>query len=168
MVYCIDTSALIFLKSEYSYDVFPPLWDELIINLVSEKRLFASFEVKEDLEKIDDDLIKWIKKNCNQMFVPTTTEIMKRVKEIQNRFKNLVDPYKPSKNLSDPFVIAIALESVKIIPMAKSINDVLVITYEKKSGDLKGPKMPDICQAYGLRVGRLIDMFKFENYVMGQ
>jgi hypothetical protein len=43
----------------------------------------------------------------------------------------------------------------------------MVITYEKFTGNLRGPKMPDICKYYGLKVGRLIDIFKNEGWKIG-
>jgi len=166
VIYCIDTSALIDLDRDYSEEVFPPLWENLI-NLVNESRLIAAEEVKEDLKRGDDTLYNWIIQHCSQMFIPTNTEIMNQVVKITNRFSNLIDENKPSKNQADPFVIALALEVLNRYSHISPNTKIMVITHEKFTGNLNGPKMPDICRFYDLKVGKLIDIFKTEGWRIG-
>lgn len=167
VIYNIDTSALIDLDKYYSYEVFPSLWDNFIINLVNEGRLIATEEVKEDLKRVDDDLYNWIMQRCSQIFIPTNLEIMNRVNEIINRFPNLIDKDKPGKNQADPFVIALALEVPNICSIFNQGAEIMVVTHEKFTGNLSGPKMPDICRFYGLKVGKLINIFKTEEWRIG-
>jgi hypothetical protein len=167
MIYCIDTSALINLDREYSYEVFPSLWDDFITHLVEEGRLIATEEVKEDLKKRDDELFNWVMKHCDMMFIKTNTLVMERVRLILAQFKNFINPEKPDKNFSDPFVIALALEAQNILPYVDGETEIMVITYERFTGNLHGPKMPDICKYYGLKVGKLIDIFKVEGWKIG-
>lgn len=174
MIYSVDTSALIELDRTYSYDVFPPLWDIHIINLVKSGRFLASEEVKDELKSGDDWLYRWLMSNCSEMFVLSTTQIGNKLTQIMNRFPNFGNIEKPSKNHSDPFVVALALEIPNLSNLfpdlfheAKSIDDVMVITYENATGDLNGPKIPDICKEIGIRIGKLIDVFKLENIVIG-
>ncbi len=168
MIYSIDTSALIDLDRYYPYDVFPSLWDEHIVNLVNERRLIATEEVKEELEKGDDKLYKWLTNNCKSMFIKTNKPIMNRVIEIVTQFKNIVNPDKPDKNHADPFVIALAFEFPNIYPNIFGNHQMAVVSHEKFTGNLKGPKIPDICREYKIRVLKLIDIFKTEGWKIGK
>ncbi len=167
MLYCIDTSAFIKLDRDYSRDVFPSLWDNYILELISEGRLFASEEVKEELKRKDDDLFKWISTHGADVFVKTGITIMNRVTEIMGKFPNLINPNNPTHNLADPFVIALALETANVFPGVGPGEETMVVTYENYTGDIKGPKMPDICKYYQLKVGKLIDIFKTEGWRIG-
>jgi hypothetical protein len=166
MVYSIDTSALVFLDREYSYDVFRPLWDKRIIGLVNEGRLIASEEVKEELKNGDDWLYHWLKDNCDGMFVKTNTEIMNRVADVMTNYPNFGAAQKPSKNFADPFVLALAIEAPNIFPAVCQGSECVVVTYEQKSGNIRGPKLPDVCQACKVRAVKLIDVFKAEGWRM--
>jgi hypothetical protein len=166
MVYCIDTSALVFLDRQYAYEVFPSLWEDLLVGLVQQGRLIASDEVKEELKRGDDELYKWLMTHCRQMFIPSDTIIMNRMVQILSEFTNWINPEKPSKNQADPFVVALALEAQNVCPSAAQ-HEIMVVTYENFTGNLAGPKMPDICRYYGLRVGKLIDVFRAERWRIG-
>jgi hypothetical protein len=163
----MDTSAFISLDRDYSRDVFPSLWENYILDLVNEGRMFATEEVKEELKMKDDDLYKWLSTNCSNIYIKTNLTIMTRVKEIMKKFPNLINPDNPTHNQADPFVIALALEAANILPGIKPADDVMVVTYENFTGDLKGPKMPDICKQYQLKVGKLIEIFKSEGWKIG-
>lgn len=164
LIYSIDTSALIFLDREYSYDVFPALWDNHIIGLIEEGRLIASEEVKEELKRGDDELYDWISNNCSQMFIKTNDVIMSQVAQLLVQYPNLVNSDKPSKDQADPFVIALAIEAPNICEEVCDEPDCVVVTYEQKTGNMNGPKMPDVCQACQIKVIKLIDIFKYEGW----
>lgn len=163
----MDTTAFIRLDRDYSHDVFPSLWDDFIIGLVNEGRLISTEEAKEELKRKDDELFKWVTGHCSKAFVKTETRIMNRVKEIMGRFPNLINPNNPTHNQADPFVIALALETQNVLPDIGKDEETMVITYEKYTGNLHGPKMPDICKYYNLKVGKLIDIFKTEGWRIG-
>jgi DNA-directed RNA polymerase subunit H (RpoH/RPB5) len=167
MIYCLDTSAFIRLDRDYSREVFPSLWDDFIIGLVNEERLIATEEVKEELKRKDDELFKWVKEHCSKTFIKTDTIVMNRVKEIMERFPNLINPNNPTHNQADPFVIALALETGNVLSDIDRDSETMVITYEKYTGNLNGPRLPDICKYYNLKVGKLIDIFKAEGWRIG-
>lgn len=167
MIYCMDTSAFISLDKDYPFEVFPSLWDEFIIGLVKEQRLISPDEVKEELKRKDNELLRWVTKHCSSVFIKPGIKIMERVKEIMDIFPNLINENSPRHNQADPFVIALALETRKALPGTLKDLEVMVITYEKFTGNLQGPKMPDICKYYELGVGRLIDIFKNEGWKIG-
>lgn len=163
----MDTSAFIALDKDYPFEVFPSLWDEFIIRLVNERRLISPDEVKEELKRKDNELLRWVTKHCCSVFIKPDIKIMERVKDIMDIFPNLINENSPSHNQADPFVIASALETRDAPPGILMNPEVMVITYEKFTGNLQGPKMPDICKYYGLKVGRLIDIFKNEGWKIG-
>jgi hypothetical protein len=167
MIYCMDTSAFISLDKDYPFEVFPSLWNEFIIGLVEEQRLISPDEVKEELKRKDNELLRWVMKHCDSAFIKSDIKIIERVKEIMEIFPNLINENNPTHNQADPFVIALALETRDVLPGTLKYSEVMVITYEKFTGNLQGPKMPDICKYYGLGVGRLIDIFKNEGWKIG-
>jgi hypothetical protein len=174
MIYSVDTSALIELDNTYSYEVFPSLWDIHIINIAKSGKFLSSEEVKDDLKRGDDWLYQWLMNNCSEIFVPSTTQIGFRLTKIMNQFPNFGNVEKPNKNYSDPFVVALALDIPNLSSLfpdlfheARSIEDVMVITYENATGNLNGPRIPDICKELGIRIGKLIDVFKQEKIVIG-
>lgn len=116
MIYCIDTSALIDLDRLYPKEVFPSLWEKHIVEIVEEGRFISPHEVREELERKDDDLWNWIKSNCKNLFLRDSQPVIDRVAELQTRFEGWVNPENPQKNMADPFVVALALEAHNIIP----------------------------------------------------
>ena len=101
-IYSIDTSALLDAWVRwYPPDLFPKLWEN-IETLISEQRIFATEEVLVELEKKDDDIFKWAKKQ--KMFYPLTTEIQTFVSQILTKYPRLVDSRR-ERSQADPFVI---------------------------------------------------------------
>ena len=82
--YCIDTSALIDLKWVYPWVTFPTLWEK-IGNLIKQGRLIAPQQVLKEIEKKDDELLKWLKKHkkmfkmLNQQQVDTAKDILSKL-----------------------------------------------------------------------------------------
>jgi len=147
--YCIDTSALIDLKKEYPQDIFPSVWKDLE-NLISNGLLIAPRQVLEELKKIEDELLKWVRKRKG-MFRELNINQIKDVKDILNRFPKLVDADKPGPH-ADPFVIALALT-----------ESCTVITSEH-SGTPDKPKIPDVCAHYGVKCLSLLEFFREQGW----
>lgn len=105
--YCIDTNALIDLwRRKYAPDVFPSLWEK-IESLISQGELIAPLEVLRELEKQDDELLKWAKAHKG-IFRDLDYEQQLRVRNILKEFPRLVDENKETPE-ADPFVIALAM-----------------------------------------------------------
>ena len=105
--YCIDTNALIDLwRRFYPLDIFPSLWKDLEA-LIPEDYLIAPREVLNELEKWDDELLKWAK-NHKKMFKDLDYDQMQQVTKVLKDFPSLVDPDKTTPD-ADPFVIALAI-----------------------------------------------------------
>jgi hypothetical protein len=144
-MYCIDTSALVDGWTRYyPPDVFPQLWTKLEA-LVNDKRVVAPDEVLRELSKKEDDLFKWAKKN-DTLFLPLDSAIQAATQDILAVFPRLVDSER-DRSTADPFVIAVA-----------RVHTYCVVTGEKNSGNLKRPKIPNVCDHFNVRY---INMLQF-------
>lgn len=160
IIYCIDTSALIDLKRLYPSDVFPTLWEKLG-KLIKQGRLIAPREVLKEIEKKDDELLRWVKKH-KSMFKDLNQEQVEVVKEIQQKFPALVDHAKEIPE-ADPFVIALAIVESKKIRESLFEGQCMVVTQEKPSRGGK-PRIPDVCQHYGIDWMPVGELFKKEQW----
>ncbi len=143
-VYCVDSDSMIELADRYPRRTFRGLWASME-TLCTAGSLRSSDEVLAELRKKDDDLYRWARER-KELWVPSDASIQQRVTEVVGRFKNWVNPL-TGKNRADPFVLAVALQ------LGAS-----VVTQENPTGRPGGPKLPDVCQAYGLRAMKLLDM----------
>jgi len=57
------------------------------------------------------------------------------------------------KSQADPFVIALA-----------KARDAMVVTAESPTGNLRGPKIPDVCRAEGIEWGSFVEVLKREGW----
>lgn len=136
-VYSIDTSALVDWWVRY----YPPKnfggLVPRIEDLISEGRLRASREVRDELEKHSDELFAWAKKQPD-LFVESDEKIQTVVRDLMRQYYN---PARPEKGISgaDPFVIGLA---ATMKPQA-----CIVVTAEK-SGSIENPKIPWVCDHY--------------------
>jgi hypothetical protein len=148
--YCIDTNALIDLwRRFYPSDIFPSLWKDLE-DLVSKDCLIAPREVFNELEKWDDELLKWAKKH-KKMFKDLDNDQLQQVGKILKDFPNLIDPNKTTPD-ADPFVIGLAIS-----------RDWKVITSEKPSAGGR-PKIPDVCKKYNMKCISLLEFFREQKW----
>ena len=158
--YCTDTSALIELHATYGSDVFVSLWQN-VAELVKEGRLIAPREVLREIEKKDDDLLKWVK-NHRKIFREEEIEQIQSAQEILSDFPNLIDPAKETPD-ADPFVIALAIiENTKRQDFLFK-GQCIVVTQEKPSRRSR-PKIPDVCQHYGIECISVAGLFRKEGW----
>ena len=150
MSYSVDTSALMNgWTKHYPPDVFETVW-ERIAGLIEEGRFLAPDEVLRELEKQEDDLHKWAKAR-SKMFLPLEQAIQQRAGAIANQFKSLVQTKTVMGGSADPFVIALAVE-----------RNLIVVTDEQRRP--KNPRIPDVCDALGVRCIPLVQLFREEGW----
>lgn len=148
----VDTSALVNgWQKYYPPDAFPSLWEKLG-ELFDQEWLVATEEVKHELEKKDDELLKWAKARP-KMFVSIDCMIQVAVKEILANHPRLLDT-KKNRSGADPFVIA----------LAKVCNG-RVLTDERSSNSTKNPRIPDVCSSMGIPCIRLLDLIREKQWV---
>lgn len=79
--------------------------------------------------------------NARDLCAHSTQEIQDIVKMVADKYPNLRRAGPSSKNLADPIVIA----------MAQHFS-CAVVTHERATGNLNGPRIPDVCRDMGIRV----------------
>src|SRR6266496_4270053 len=147
MPFCADTSAWMDgWQRYYPQDVFPSLWAKLE-EPISSGQIVSSEEVYVELKKKADDLHDWIKGHKN-MLVPLSEQIQRRSSELLIEYPRLVDTLR-GRSMADPFVIATALELGAV-----------VVTGEILTGKLDKPRIPDVCQAKGVRWITFLQMIR--------
>jgi predicted nuclease of predicted toxin-antitoxin system len=146
-VYVIDTSALLdgWIRY-YPADVFPSLWSQLE-EMIKTGELVSPDEVLLELGQKDDEIRKWAKANST-MFVPLDEDIQNATQEILIQFPRLVGAMK-DRNRADPFVIALA-----------KVKDAIVVTGEKSSGTGDRPRIPNVCDHFGISHRTLLQLIR--------
>jgi len=138
--YCLDTNAFIEpWHRRYPIDVFPGFWDHLV-ELIDEGFVLSPDEVRREIEKLDDDLLAWLKKRCSGLFRPLDNRVQEALQDMYQRYEpsqRLVDSNK-GRSIADPWVIA------------QAIADGAIVVTEETPGSTKRQKIPDVCD--GLNV----------------
>ena len=109
MIYCLDTSALLFMADTYSADTFPDVWKQLA-ELVDSEVLMAPREVRRELEKKEDNgALSWVKVNST-LLRDLDADQSRVASEIVSspRFHGLIDLDAELPD-ADPFVVALAV-----------------------------------------------------------
>ena len=152
MIYCIDTSSLVDWSDYYPPDVFPTLWDKLDW-LIAEGRLISSKEVLLELKRQDDDLYRWAASR-HSTFIEPDSDTQKCLGDIMARFPTFAPDTTPDGVWADPYLIA----------MAKT-KGYMLVTGEKSAGKgAKHPKIPNVCDAAGVRWCSLLEFIRLEKW----
>jgi len=145
--YCLDSSFLINgWHKHYRLDVFPSLW-RLLEKMIVERQAFFCEEVLVELEEQDDALLEWAIQRKGAFRRPNA-DVIQECKRVMARFPNLAAK-SGSRNSADPWVIALA-----------AAEGAAVVTGEAPAPSqraTKPPKIPDICDAFGIAWLRPID-----------
>jgi hypothetical protein len=108
-IYCLDTSALLFMADTYSVDVFPDVWEQLA-ELVTDDVIMAPREVRRELEKKEENgALSWVKANST-LLRELDADQSRIVGEIVSspQFHGLIDLDAEFPD-ADPFVVALAV-----------------------------------------------------------
>ena len=126
-------------------------YNQYIEKLIEQDNLKATEEVLFELEKKEDDVYNWAK-NQSEFFLPLSLDIQISVQEILSAFPTLVDSRR-DRSQADPFVIALA--RVKKCP---------VVTGEKSSGTSRRPRIPNVCEYFGVKYMNIIDFIREQQW----
>lgn len=121
----------------YPHEAFPSLWKQMEV-LVAGGELIAPDDVLEELKKKEDDLSKWAKGQKN-LFHTLDADTQVALREVMAQFPRLVNTQK-DRSTADPVVIALA-----------RVKSFAVITGEKAAGTNERPRIPNVCDFYGVR-----------------
>lgn len=132
--------------------LFPSLW-ERFDDLIKSGNIIATEEVLIELERKDDDVHRWALER-RQMFVPMYGNIQQAAISILAKYPRLIDNRK-NRSSADPFVIALA---------QAQREDCAVVTYETHSNSPDRPRIPDVCDALGIRCINVSELIQEEGW----
>lgn len=151
MKYCLDTSALVEpWQRHYPHDLFEPVW-EALGDLIVAGHVRAPVEVRRELERQSDGLLKWAN-GWEGLFEDVDEAQLKASKEIVNKYPSLVKP-NSTKSQADPFVIALA-----------EVRGVAVITYETRAKKNEAPKIPNVCEDRKIKMVTFVELLRAEGF----
>ena len=132
--YSFDSSAFIEpLRRHHKRKVFPSLWDK-IDTLIKDGSIVAADFVKTELSRKDDEIYKYVK-SMDGLFIPFDEDQRLHLDQIMRRFPKWI-PVDSTRNVGDPFVIALAKQS-----------NLTVVTYEQV-GSESDVRIPYACRTF--------------------
>lgn len=156
LIYSLDTSALIDgIERFYPVRNFPQFWARMD-DLITEGRLQVSEEAWSEAIAADAPVREW----CEEAGADRQRAIYLTSVRVADIVGAIVSTYpqwavQGGKNGADPFVIAIA-----------EVESGMVISGEINGGPAK-PKIPYVCGQRGTPHGRLVDLIRTEDWVIG-
>lgn len=144
--YCIDTSSLLQAKFSYPPDTFTSLWDRLD-RMIDDGELLAPEDVLRELARKDEDLHAWAKQRP-RLFYEIDSALQLEVAAVLASFPRLVDSTR-SRSMCDPWIIGLA-----------KVTGRTVVTEERLSTKPEIPRIPDVCDHYGIRRINLLGMIR--------
>lgn len=159
LIYSMDTSGWTSLKRGYPLINFPSLWRNISL-LANNKRLVSPYEVYIELEKQDDELLKWVKQR-KELFLRLDEEQVALGLQIVADFPTLVNPMKQTPD-ADPFVVALAILQKK---RAMMLGDECVVVSTEKRGSSQKYKIPDVCAHFGIKHFSILDVIAEEGWI---
>ena len=131
----------------YSYKSHRAYWNDFIIKEIKNNNLIVLEDVYFELERIDDNLLKWFKEEkINKKLTRTDEDLTRRVSQLLEKYPKLINS-QTGRSVADPFLIEYAKR-----------EDITLITLEEKSGKIDKPKIPDICEKEDVKC---IDLYKY-------
>jgi hypothetical protein len=127
--------------------------------LAKNSRLISPHEVYAELEKQDDELLKWAKLH-KEPFKKLDDEQVAVGLQIVADFPTLVNPLKQTPD-ADPFVISLAIVQRK---RSTLLGDECVVVSAEKRGSPQKYKIPDVCAHFGIRHFSILDVIAEEGW----
>jgi hypothetical protein len=126
-------------------DVWPTFWTK-ITKMINSGYIFSSVEVKEEINKGNDELTVWLKNNAPQnFFISLTPKVIEKYQETQdwarkeNRYTEAA--LKTFADVADAYLVATA-----------AANKMTLVTYEESNPQAKKRVLiPDVCNGLGVR-----------------
>ena len=132
--YCLDTNVFIEPWKRYYSPQFTKGYWKLLKQYGKKDIIFATMEVKNEITKIDDDLLQWVK--TSDLFRDPDESVQTNLRKIMSKYPRLVDNAR-GRSMADPWVIAHAQSEDATVVTT-------VVTTEQKAP--KKIKIPDVCE----------------------
>lgn len=156
MKYSLDTSVIIDAWRRYPIYNFPAVWKKLE-SLARDGQIKISVVVMAEIKEsygTKHDVRQWFKERESIFIRKLDDAFQQETKRLINTYNNF--GLSTGKNEADPYVVALAI-----------IEDCDVVTHEKPSNDMNGPKIPDICREEEITYISFTDIIVNENWVIG-
>jgi NAD(P)H-hydrate repair Nnr-like enzyme with NAD(P)H-hydrate epimerase domain len=108
--------------------------------------------VRDELSAREDEVCTWAKAQLD-LFVTLTPDVQRAVREVLTQHQRIIG-VGSGRSGADPFVIALAV-----------VNRGVVVTEETASRNLTKPKIPDVCDAMGVRHLTLLGFVQEQGWV---
>jgi Domain of unknown function (DUF4411) len=161
-IYICDTGVFIQAAKFYPRDAVAPLWEALEL-LIQAGRLIAPEQVYEELHQQSDELTAWADLH-EQLFRPTDILIIEEVKVVLREFSDLGEVLSTQGPAADPWVVALArMEKARQEQQLWGVP-CMVLTQEKRytQKTQAKPRIPMVCDHYGIECGELLDLIRLE------
>lgn len=154
MTYLLDTNIFITAKHELPMDIYPSFWQALA-RLAAQGDFRSIKKVEDEIRKGKDELVDWIDNNLpKDFFIKENNDTLVSLTTV-SQWAMANPTYTPKAknefaNVADSWIIAEALS-----------QSVTVVTYETPDPMCrKRVKIPDVCNAVGVRCCNLNDVFR--------
>jgi len=154
VLYVLDTSALIDAwRKWYSPHSIPTFWTRLE-QLGADGLAAIPDAVLLELSDQDDDVYRWVREREERLVCESDERVQEIVARISADYPAYRNTAPGGKNFADPFVIATAKH-----------NGCAVVTHERATGDMNGPRMPDVCRAEQIRPLQMYELVQLAAWV---
>ena len=148
--YSFDTSAFINGRRDMLRPTFlPGLW-ERVESMIAAGSIRSVDEVERELSQQDDEIHRWAKAQAG-LFVPIEVDVQRETRNILAEHPKLVG-IGSGRSGADPFVVA----------LGRARADVVVTEETRRS--IERPKIPDVCDAIGVRCIGLVDFVEEQGW----
>ncbi|MEW6065151.1 MAG: DUF4411 family protein [Bacillota bacterium] len=144
--YVLDTNVFINMQRHHPLDVFGSLWTKMA-DIIDAGIVISCDEVFDELSIGNDSLLQWARQRKGA-FISSGPNIQRMVREILQKYPTLVTGSRKS-NGADPFVIALA-----------KLKNCTLVSDETRAGDGQPVKIPNVCDAYGVRLIKFVDFLR--------
>lgn len=143
-IYSFDTSVIINGRRDLlPPNVFLSPWAR-IEDMIANGDIRCTDVVRDELVRRDDDACSWAKAQ-DGLFLPLSEELQLKSAAVLGAHPRLAGKG-GGRNMADPFVIGLAMTFVGGV----------VVTEETLSGNLDKPRIPDVCNALGVKWVNLV------------
>jgi|SRR5665648_232556 len=152
MRYSFDTSSLLNGQRDLLPPLtFPTVWGN-IEGMIADGSIRSIDLVRDELAGREDAVHAWAVAQ-HDLFVPLTEDVQLAVREVLAEHQRILG-IGSGRSGADPFVIALA-----------RVYGATVVTEEIPSRNLTKPKIPDVCQAMGVRHVNLLSFIQEQGWV---
>lgn len=149
--YSLDTSSLMNGQRDLlPPEVFPTMWQNLQA-MIDRGEIRCVDVVREELTRRDDDVAAWAR-GQQDLFLPLGADIQLATRGVLAAHPELLGRG-GGRNAADPFVIDLAL-----------CCGGTVVTEETPRGRIDKPKIPDVCDALGVRWTSLVGFVREQGW----